>query len=263
MGGRGGEHTKANEWFLRLTILYYHTPNCKPGKWNLLSLCLLNPKISYRHLTEISPRYYGPSPMRTLTQGPSLSPIKGENFYSFLISASLSGIPLILQEWLLMITLINNSEKVVPDFHVSMNASMNLNHFNMSFHCDDFFDKEIKWVKLLIIAWVARGMRLQSAFSRQRDKGFFFHFSCSFTAKFILWLLLRSLFLVLYDKSHYVLRLPKKPPQSSESQLNDGYIRVIFLTKKHLSLGILSGWIPPHGKIVNFAVPISQFLWLA
>ena len=78
--------------------------------------------------------------MRTLTRGPSLSPIKGVNFYSFLISASLSAVPLILREQLLMITLINNSEKVVPDLH----ASMNLNHFNMPFYCDDFFDKEIK-----------------------------------------------------------------------------------------------------------------------
>lgn len=156
MGGRG-EHTKAKVWFLPLTILCYHTPNCKPWKWNLLSLCLLNPKISYRHLTEISSHYYGPSPMRTLTGSPSLSPIKVVNFYSFLISASLSAIPLILHEWLLMITLINNSEKVVPDLH----ASMNLNRFNMSFYCDDIFDKEIKWLKLLIIAWVARGMRVQ------------------------------------------------------------------------------------------------------
>ena len=75
----------------------------------------------------------------------------------------------------------------------------------------------------------------------RETRDFFFHFSCSFTAKFILWVFLRSLFLVLYDKSHYVLRLPKKPPQSNESQLNDGFIRVIFLTEKHLSLGILSG----------------------
>ena len=67
----------------------------------------------------------------------------GGNFYSFLISTSLSAIPFILHEWLLMITLINNSEKVVPDLHASMNASMNLNHFNMSFYCDDFFNKEI------------------------------------------------------------------------------------------------------------------------
>ena len=114
--------------------------------------------------------------MRTLTQGPSLSPIKGENFYSFLISASLSGIPLILQEWLLMITLINNSEKVVPDLHASMNASMNLNHFNMSFYCDDFFDKEIKWVKLLIIPWVATGMRVQKCFLLAERQGIFFPF---------------------------------------------------------------------------------------
>ena len=237
-GGGGGGERKANVCFLPLTILCYHTPNCKPWKWNLLSLCLLNPKISYRHLTEISSRYYGPSPIRTLTRGPSLSAIKGVNFYGFLILASLSAVPLILHEWLLMITLINNSEKVVPDLH----ASMNLNRFNMSFYCDDFFDKEIKWVKLLIIAWVARGMRMQKCFLLAERQGiFFFHFSCSFTAKFILWVFLRSLFLVLYDKSHYVLRLSKKPPQSNESQLNDGFIRVIFLTEKHLSLGILSG----------------------
>ena len=241
MGGRGGAH-KGKCMISSIDYLLLHTPNCKPWKWNLLSLCLLNPKISYRHLTEISSRYYGPSLMRTLTRGPSLSPIKGVNFYSFLISASLSGIPLILHKWLLMITLINNSEKVVPDLHASMNASMNLNRFNMSFYCDDFFDKEIKWVKLLIIAWVARGIRVQKCFlSAERQGIFFFHFSCSFTAKFIFWVFLRSLFLVLYDKSHYFLRLPKKPPQSNESQLNDGYIRVIFLTEKHLSLGISSG----------------------
>lgn len=69
----------------------------------------------------------------------------------------------------------------------------------------------------------------------RETRDFFFHFSCSFTAKFIFCVFLRSLFLVLYDKSHYFLRLPKKPPQSNESQLNDGYIRVIFLTEKHLS----------------------------
>ena len=168
--GEGGGGRKANVCFLPLTILCYHSPNCKPWKWNLLSLCLLNPKISYRHLTEISSRYYGPSPIRTLTRGPSLSAIKGVNFYGFLILASLSAVPLILHEWLLMITLINNSEKVVPDLH----ASMNLNRFNMSFYCDDFFDKEIKWVKLLIIAWVARGMRMQKCFLLAERQGIFF-----------------------------------------------------------------------------------------
>ena len=109
-------------------------------------------------------------PIRTLTRGPSLSAIKGVNFYGFLILASLSAVPLILHEWLLMITLINNSEKVVPDLH----ASMNLNRFNMSFYCDDFFDKEIKWVKLLIIAWVARGMRVQKCFLLAERQGIFF-----------------------------------------------------------------------------------------
>ena len=62
------------------------------------------------------------------------------NFYSFIISASLSAILLILHELLLMINLINNSEKVVPDLH----ASMNLNHFKVFFNCADFLDKEIK-----------------------------------------------------------------------------------------------------------------------
>ena len=114
--------------------------------------------------------------MKTLTRGPSLSPIKGVNFYRFLISASLSAIPLILHKWLLMITLINNSQKVVPDLHASMNASMNLNRFNMSFYCDDFFDKEIKWVKLPIIAWVARGIRLQKGFLSAERQGIFFPF---------------------------------------------------------------------------------------
>lgn len=53
---------------------------------------------------------------------------------------------------------------------------MNLNHFNMSFYCDDFFDKEIKWVKLLIITWVARGMRVQKCFLSAERQGICFPF---------------------------------------------------------------------------------------
>ena len=174
MGGRGGGAHKCKCVISSIDYLVLPYTNCKLWKWDLLSLCLLNPKISYRHLTEISSCYYGPSPMKTLTRGPSLSPIKGVNFYRFLISASLSAIPLILHKWLLIITLINNSQKVVPDLHASMNASMNLNRFNMSFYCDDFFDKEIKWLKLLIIAWVARGIRVQKCFLSAERQGIFF-----------------------------------------------------------------------------------------
>lgn len=132
-----------------------------------------------------------------------------------------------------MINLINNSEKVVPDLH----ESMNLNHFKVFFYCADFLDKEIKIAfrslkeisKTAIIAWVARGMRVQECFLLERRQGIFFSIFLaalqpnSFSGCF--WGLCFHIPL-----SSQATAPIKKSPQSNESQLHDRYIRVVGIS---------------------------------
>lgn len=82
--------------------------------------------------------------------------------------------------------------------------------------------------KTAIIAWVARGMRVQECFLLERGQGICFHFSCSLTAKFILRVLLGLCFHI--PLSSQATGPIKKSPQSNESQLHDRYIRVVGIS---------------------------------